>query len=116
MLYICYENCSNCKSIEKSLRDKEVSFIKRDIKENNPTVEELREWHEKSGLELKKFFNTSGTIYREQKLKNKIIHMTTEEQYQLLSTSGMLVKRPIVITDDDKVYVGLDAKKFISDL
>ena len=115
MLFICYSNCSNCKAIEKSLVEKNVSFEKRDIKEENPTKEELKAWHVQSGLELKKFFNTSGNVYRELHLKDKLQGMSEEEQYDLLSTDGMLVKRPILIVDD-KVYVGPTAKAYIENI
>lgn len=114
MLFICYENCSNCKKIEKSLVDKEIDFQKRDIKEENPTAAELKEWHQQAGVELKKFFNTSGIIYRENNLKDKIGKMTDEEQYELLATDGMLVKRPILITDEQEVFVGPAVKEYIS--
>lgn len=116
MLFICYENCTNCDSVEKSLLAKGIRFEKRDIKLNNPTATELKIWHHQSGLELKKFFNSSGTIYREQNLKDKISKMTEAEQYQLLATDGMLVKRPILITDEDEILVGPRVKEYIATL
>lgn len=116
MLFVCYSNCSTCKGLEKQLIEKEVSFSKRDIKENNPSAAEIKEWHKKSGLALKKFFNTSGMIYREQNLKDKLGAMSDEEQYDLLATDGMLVKRPILITDKEDVLVGPQVKEYISTL
>jgi arsenate reductase len=95
----------------KRLDENQVSYEDRHIVENNPTSEELKEWHEKSGLPLKKFFNTSGMIYREQGLKDKIPTMTEEEQYALLATNGMIVKRPLVI-GDDFVLVGFKEKEW----
>lgn len=115
MLFICYENCSTCKGIEKSMLEKGMKFEKRDIKEENPTASELKKWHQKSGLELKKFFNSSGIIYRELELKDKLPEMSEEEQYELLSTNGMLVKRPILLTDEE-VLVGPLVKKYLKTL
>lgn len=100
MLFLEYPPCSTCKKAKKWLDANAVSYEARHIKEQNPTVEELREWHRKSGLPLKKFFNTSGMIYREQNLKDKLPGMSEEEQYALLATDGMLVKRPLVIGED----------------
>lgn len=116
MLFICYENCSTCKGVEKSLVEKNISYEKRDIKADNPTATELKDWHEKSGLNLKKFFNTSGTVYRELGLKDKLGDMSEDEQYQILATNGMLVKRPIIITDDDDILVGTSAKDYVKSL
>lgn len=113
MLFVCYKNCSTCQRIEKSLIDQGISFEKRDIKEENPTAAEIKEWHEKSGLDLKKFFNTSGLVYRELNLKDKLADMTKEEQYELLGTDGMLVKRPIVITDKEVLVGPLVKKKYV---
>lgn len=115
MLFICYENCSTCKGVEKSLVEKGISYEKRDIKADNPNATELEEWHKKSGLELKKFFNTSGTAYRELGLKDKLGEMSEEEQYQLLATNGMLVKRPIILTDN-QVLIGPLAKDYVKTL
>ena len=83
----------------KWLQEQGVSFTSRHIKEQNPTKEELKEWHQKSGLDIKRFFNTSGMIYREMKLKDRLPAMSLEEKYSLLSTDGMLVKRPILVTE-----------------
>ena len=98
--YICYPKCTTCQKAQKWLDDNGVSYDLRDIKLNNPTFSELTEWHAKSGLPLKKFFNTSGLKYKSLDLKNKLPQMTEEEMLSLLSTDGMLVKRPIVIGED----------------
>lgn len=116
MLFICYSKCSTCKGLEKELIEKNVAYSKRDIKEENPTAAELKEWHLQSGLPLKKFFNTSGMVYRELNLKDKLDLMSEEEQYDLLATDGMLVKRPIVITNDEEVLVGPLVKKYFAAL
>lgn len=105
MLFVCYPKCSTCKKAEKWLTDNGIAFELRDIKTNNPTADELKAWHEKSGLPLKRFFNTSGMLYREMGLKDKLDDMTEEEQIKLLASDGMLVKRPIAVTDDT-VLVG----------
>ena len=99
MLFVEYPKCSTCQKAKKWLIEKGVEFEERNIKDENPTKEEVKAWHEKSGMPLKKFFNTSGMIYREMQLKDKLPDMTEEEQYELLSTDGMLVKRPILVTD-----------------
>ncbi len=96
--------------------EKGLSFEKRDIKENNPTVAEIEKWHAASNLELKKFFNTSGLVYRELNLKDTLADMSEEEQYQLLSTNGMLVKRPILIFDSEEVLVGPMVKNYLATL
>lgn len=100
MLFLEYPSCSTCKKAKKWLEEKGVAFEDRHIKEQNPTLDELKEWHQKSGQPLKKFFNTSGQLYRGMGLKDKLPAMSDEEQYQLLSTDGMLVKRPLVIGED----------------
>ena len=105
MLFLCYPKCSTCKKAENFLRDNAVSFEWRDIKTQNPTMEELKEWHNRSGLPLKKFFNTSGLQYKALQLKDKLPAMTEEQQFALLATDGMLVKRPMLITEDT-VLVG----------
>lgn len=99
MLLVYYPKCSTCQKAKKWLQEKEIKFEERDIKLQNPTKEEVKVWHQKSGLPLKKFFNTSGMIYRELQLKDKLPNMTEEEQYELLASDGMLVKRPILVTD-----------------
>lgn len=100
MKYICYAKCTTCKKAKKWLDDNGIAYDERPIKEENPSYDELKEWHERSGLPIKKFFNTSGVLYKEMKLKDKLPEMTDEEKYQLLATDGMLVKRPMIITDD----------------
>lgn len=99
MLYIEYPNCSTCKKAKKWLAEKNVAFTQRHIVEERPTFEELQQWYEKSGLSLKRFFNTSGTVYKDMQLKDRLPQMTEEEQLQLLASNGMLVKRPLVIGD-----------------
>ena len=100
MLFIQYPPCSTCQKAKKWLDAKGVAYTDRHIKENNPTYEELKAWYTMSGLPLKKFFNTSGMLYRDLGLKDKLSTMTEEEQLRLLATDGMLVKRPLVIGDD----------------
>ena len=100
MLFLEYPKCSTCKKAKNWLESNGVEFEDRHIVENNPTAEELKVWYEKSGLPLKKFFNTSGLKYKELGLKDKLPNMTEEEQINLLGTDGMLVKRPLVIGDD----------------
>ena len=100
MLFLEYPKCSTCKKAKHWLESNGVEFEDRHIVENNPTAEELKAWYEKSGLPLKKFFNTSGLKYKELGLKDKLPNMTEEEQLNLLGTDGMLVKRPLVIGDD----------------
>lgn len=100
MLFIEYPKCTTCKKAKKWLDDNGISYTDRHIKEDNPTVDELKEWHRKSGLPLKRFFNTSGNLYKELQLKDKLPDMSEEEQYALLATDGMLVKRPIVVTEN----------------
>ena len=111
MLFVCYPKCTTCKKAQKWLEDKKISFDIRDIKENNPTAEELKEWFAKSGLPLKRFFNTSGLLYKSMELKDKLPDMTEEEQIKLLASDGMLVKRPILI-NGDKLLVGFKEKEW----
>lgn len=105
MLFICYPKCTTCKKAQKWLDDKGIEYELRDIKEENPTYDELKKWYIKSGLPLKRFFNTSGLLYKSMELKDKLPEMTEEEQLKLLATDGMLVKRPIII-NGDKVLTG----------
>ena len=100
MLFVCYPKCSTCKKAKAWLDENGVSYVLRDIKEDNPTEEELRQWHAMSGLPLRRFFNTSGMQYRELGQKDKLPAMTEDEMYALLATDGMLVKRPLLITEE----------------
>lgn len=100
MEFICYSRCSTCQKAKKWLDEHSIEYTERPIKEDNPSAEELKEWHERSGLPLKRFFNTSGMLYKELKLKDKLPGMSDEEQYELLATDGMLVKRPLIVSDD----------------
>ena len=97
MTFICYPKCTTCQKAQKWLDENGISYTFRDIKMENPTYEELSAWHQRSGLPLKKFFNTSGMLYRELQLKDKLPAMTGEEQLALLASDGMLVKRPLLI-------------------
>lgn len=107
--FICYPKCTTCKNAKKWLDDNKIEYELRDIKLNNPTFEELTEWHNKSGLPLKKLFNTSGLLYKSLELKTKLPTMTEDEMLKLLATDGMLVKRPILVSDDF-VLVGFKEK------
>ena len=109
--FICYEKCSTCKKAQKFLTDNKIDFIKRDIKENNPSKEELNKFIKLSGKDVKAFFNTSGLVYKELKLKDKLSLMSYEEKLSVLSTNGMLVKRPILVLKD-KVLVGFNQKEW----
>ena len=100
LLFVEYPKCTTCQKAKKWLETNSVEFTDRHIKENNPTYDELKAWHEKSGLPLKKFFNTSGVLYKSMSLKDKLPDMSEEEQLQLLATDGMLVKRPILVGED----------------
>ena len=100
MIFIQYPPCSTCQKAKKWLEAHDIAYTDRHIKEENPTYEELKAWYEKSGLPLKRFFNTSGLLYKSLNLKDRLPLMTEEEQLRLLATDGMLVKRPIVITED----------------
>lgn len=100
MIILCYPKCTTCKKALKWLDENKISYEIRDIKEDNPSKEELKSWYKKSGLPLKRFFNTSGNLYKELNLKDRLKDMTEEEQIELLSTDGMLVKRPILAGED----------------
>lgn len=100
MDFLCYAKCTTCQKAKKWLDANGIEYTERPIKEQNPSIEELKSWHKLSGLPLKKFFNTSGLLYKNMKLKEKLPDMSEEEQYALLATDGMLVKRPMVIGDD----------------
>ena len=105
MLFVCYPGCTTCKKAEAWLEDRKIDAVKRNIKEENPTEAELREWHARSGLPLKRFFNTSGLKYKELGLSKKLPEMPEKEQFRLLASDGMLVKRP-VLAGDSFVLVG----------
>lgn len=111
MLFVQYPKCTTCQKAKKWLDTHKVTYEDRHIKENNPTCEELKKWHTASGLPLKRFFNTSGMLYKEKGLKDLLPTMSEEEQYQLLATDGMLVKRPILV-GDDFVLVGFKEKEW----
>lgn len=106
MLFLQYPPCSTCRKAKKWLDDNGIRYTDRHIKEVNPTYEELKSWYQSSGLPLKKFFNTSGLQYRALELKDKLPSMSEEEQLCLLATDGMLVKRPLLVTDAGKVLTG----------
>ena len=105
MLFLCYPKCTTCQKAQKWLDGRGAKYELRDIKTDNPTYEELADWYKKSGLPLKRFFNTSGLLYKSMELKDKLPNMSDEEQLRLLATDGMLVKRPLLI-DGDTVLVG----------
>ena len=100
MLFVEYPKCTTCQKAKKFLDSHNAVYTDRHIKENNPTAQELKTWHQASGLPLKKFFNTSGMLYKEMGLKDKLPNMSEEEQFELLASDGMLVKRPILVGDD----------------
>lgn len=111
MDFICYPKCSTCKKAENWLLDHNLNFSKRDIKTDNPTAAELKKWHKASGLPLRRFFNTSGMLYRSENLKDRLPDMSDDEQYALLATNGMLVKRPILVSGS-KVLVGFKESEY----
>lgn len=114
MLFLEYPPCSTCKKAKKWLDDHNIPYTARHIKEENPTYEELKHWLEISGLPVKKFFNTSGLLYKSMELKDKLPTMTVEDQLRLLATDGMLVKRPVIVTDNGKVLTGFKEKDWES--
>lgn len=109
--FICYSRCSTCKKAEKWLEENKIDFIKREIVDDIPTKEELKKWLTMSGKEIKSFFNTSGLKYKELNLKEKLPQMTEDEKLNLLSSNGMLIKRPILVTDN-KVLLGFKEKEW----
>lgn len=115
ILFVEYPKCTTCQKAKKWLIENNIEFEDRHIVENNPTREELEEWHKKSGMPLKKFFNTSGMKYRELGLKDKLPNMSEEEQYDLLATDGMIVKRPVIV-GNDFVLTGFREKEWIEKL
>ena len=115
MLFVYYPKCSTCKKAKKWLEENNIEFEERHIIEDNPTYEELKEWYEKSGLSLNRFFNTSGMKYRELKLKDKRPEMSEDEQLKLLATDGMLVKRPVIVSDS-VILTGFKVKEWEENL
>lgn len=115
MLFVNYPKCSTCRKAKNWLDEHNIEYESRHIVEDNPQSDELQKWHEKSGLPLKRFFNTSGMKYRELKLKDKLPDMDNQEKYDLLATDGMLVKRPILV-GDDTVLVGFKVKEWEDEL
>ncbi|MCH5296786.1 MAG: arsenate reductase family protein [Ruminococcus sp.] len=115
MLLLLYPKCSTCQKAKKWLDEQGISYTERNIKDENPTLDELKEWYAKSNLPLKKFFNTSGLIYRSMELKDKLPQMTADEQLALLATDGMLVKRPLVV-GDSFVLTGFREKEWAEKL
>lgn len=111
MEFICYPKCSTCQKAKKWLDENNIEYTERHIVDDNPTYEELKKWYEKSGLPLKRFFNTSGMLYKEMKLKDRLPDMSENEQLQLLATNGMLVKRPLVV-DENFVLTGFKEKEW----
>ena len=112
MLLICYPKCTTCQKAKKWLESQGIAYTERNIAEENPTQAELKEWYKKSGLPLKRFFNTSGLLYKSMQLKDKLPEMSEEEQLKLLATDGMLVKRPLVV-DGDNVLTGFKEAEWI---
>lgn len=115
VLFLEYPKCSTCKKAKKWLEDHQVNYDDRHIVEDNPTVEELKEWVGRSGLPLRRFFNTSGMKYRELQLKDRLPKMSEEEQLELLATDGMLVKRPLLVLED-RVIPGFKEKEWLEGL
>ena len=115
MLFICYPKCSTCQKAKKWLDEHNIEYTERHIVNDNPTYDELNEWHSKSGFPMKKFFNTSGLLYKEMNLKDKLPIMSEEEQLKLLATNGMLVKRPMIIKGDT-VLAGFKEAEWIEKL
>ena len=111
MLFIEYPKCSTCQKAKKWLDQRQISYTDRHIVQENPTAEELKEWQKRSGLELKRFFNTSGRLYKEMALKDRLPQMSDQEKFELLSSDGMLVKRPLIV-GDDFVLVGFKEKEW----
>ena len=112
MIFLCYPKCTTCQKAKKWLDENHIAYDLRDIKLETPAYEELAAWRQLSGLPLKKFFNTSGLLYKSMQLKDKLPAMSEAEQIALLAGDGMLVKRPIVVTDDGKVLVGFKEQEW----
>lgn len=115
MLLVCYKRCGSCNKAEKVLKDRGIDYEYRHIDKDVPTYDEIKEWHEKSGLDIKKLFNSSGKVYREMNLKDKLNDMSLEDKYKLLSEEGMLIKRPVIVCGD-KVMIGNQARDYIDSL
>jgi len=115
VLFLEYPKCTTCKKAKKWLDDHKIDYEDRDIKENHPTEEELKKWHQISKQPLKKFFNTSGLLYKSMQLKDKLPQMSSEEQIHLLSTDGMLVKRPLIVMAD-KILIGFKEAEWEKEL
>ena len=113
--FICYPKCTTCQKAKKWLDDNQIEYEFRDIKLDNPMLDELTEWHKKSGLPLKKFFNTSGLLYKSLDLKNKLPTMSENEMLKLLASDGMLVKRPLVISEDF-VLIGFKESEWMNNI
>ncbi len=111
MLFVHYPKCTTCKKAAKWLADHDIAFEGRHIVDNNPNADELRAWHELSGLPLKRFFNTSGMLYRDMHLKDKLPNMNEDEMFELLASNGMLVKRPLLVLENT-VLVGFREKEW----
>ena len=111
MIFLCYPKCSTCKKAQAWLDANKIKYDFKDIKENNPSKTELKKWYKQSGLPLKKFFNASGLIYKDLKLKDKLPNMSEDEQLSLLAKDGMLVKRPMLISDKC-ILVGFNEKQW----
>ena len=111
MVFIEYSKCSTCKKAKKFLDDNNIDYKDRPIKEENPTYDELKSWIEKYNIDIKKLFNTSGLIYRNLNLKDKLKDMTDDEKIKILATNGMLVKRPILLTEDN-IYIGFKEREW----
>ena len=115
MQFICYPKCSTCQRAKKWLEEHKIEYNERHIVEDNPTYDELKAWHEMSKMPLKKFFNTSGLLYKDRHLKDRLPRMSEEEMLVLLSSNGMLVKRPLII-DDDKIIIGFKENEWNENL
>lgn len=111
VLFVEYPKCTTCQKAKNWLDENEIKYTDRHIKDDNPTFDELKEWHAKSGLPLKKFFNTSGLLYKSMELKDKLPAMSEDEQLKLLASDGMLVKRPLIVTENT-VFVGFKPQEW----
>ncbi|MGP1438317.1 MAG: arsenate reductase family protein [Treponema sp.] len=115
MIFIYYPKCTTCLKAKKWLDEHNIEYTERHMKENNPSIDELKTWHKQSGLPLKKFFNTSGLLYKSLNLKEKLPNMSDDEIYSILASDGMLVKRPLVIMQD-KILIGFKEKEWEENL